>query len=390
VCPELVDLDLLEPGDDRGSLGDRAVVRLGGSPLGLLYELDGRDPTERALTELWDQVGVALAARRLRAADDPVEQPAATVVVCTRDRAESLDGCLAALAEQEHPTYEVVVVDNASRDDETRRVARGWSARYVREPRPGLDWARNRGLAAARAPIVAFTDDDARPEPGWLGALVRGFESPDVDAVTGLVLPAELETQAQLAFEDAYGGMSKGFALRLHVQQSRRPAYRPEWVGVGCNMAFRRSVMVAAGGFDPALDVGTATGGGGDLDAFQRLLETGSVIAYRPDAVVRHLHRRTDAALRRQLFDNGRAYSAMLTAAFLRARGLDRTRVAARYVRWVARWHAVRLARSLAGRETLPLRLIAAEASGAPLGPALYLRARRTARRLAGEPDHLR
>lgn len=385
MCPELVDVELLEPDDDRGPLGGRAVVRVDGSPLGLLYELDGRDPTERALTELWDDLAVALAARRLRAADDSWSPPASSVVVCTRDRAEWLDGCLAALAEQDHPTYEVVVVDNASRDDETLRVARSWSARYVREPRPGLDWARNRGLAAARAAIVAFTDDDARPEPAWLSSLARGFASPEVAAVTGLVLPAELATPAQLAFEDEYGGMSKGFALRLHAQQSRRPVYRPEWVGVGCNMAFRRSVLLAAGGFDPALDVGTATGGGGDLDAFQRLLEAGAVIAYRPDAVVRHLHRRTDAALRRQLFDNGRAYSAMLTAAFLRARGVDRSRVAARYVRWLARWHAVRLARSLAGKEALPFRHVAAEASGAPLGPALYLRARRTARRLAGE-----
>jgi hypothetical protein len=153
--------------------------------------------------------------------------------------------------------------------------------------------------------------------------------------------------------------------------------YRPERVGVGCNMAFRRSAVLAAGGFDPALDVGTRTGGGGDLDAFQRVLERGGVIAYRPDAVVRHLHRRSDEALRRQLFDNGRSYGAMLTAAFLRARGLDRSRVAARYVRWLAGWHAARLARALAGRERLPLHLVAAEAAGSPLGPALYLAARR-------------
>lgn len=380
MSPSLVDLELLEPAGGRRGRA-RAVVRLDGAPLGLLYEQGGPDLTERALTELWDAVAVALAARRLRGAED-AEPLAATVVVCTRDRSASLDGCLAALAQQRHHTYEVVVVDNASRDDETSRVARSWSARYVREPRPGLDWARNQGLAAARAPIVAYTDDDARPEPGWLGALVRGFASPDVHAVTGLVLPAELETPAQLTYEDVYGGMSKGFAPRLHAQQSRRPVYRPEWVGVGCNMAFRRTALLEIGGFDPALDVGTATGGGGDLDAFQRLLESGAVITYRPDAVVRHLHRRSGGALRRQLFDNGRSYSAMLTAAFLRARGGDRSRVAARYLRWLARWHALRLARSLAGRETLPLSLVVAEAAGAPLGPALYLSARRTARRM--------
>ncbi|MGH3132048.1 MAG: glycosyltransferase family 2 protein, partial [Gaiellaceae bacterium] len=309
-------------------------------------------------------------------------------VVCTRDRADRLEGCLAALAEQRYPSYEVVVVDNAPQDDTTRRVAEHWSVRYVREPRPGLDWARNRGLAAARTPIVAFTDDDAQPEPGWLAALVRGFASPDVAVVTGLVLPAELETPAQLLFEDAYGGMGKGFAMHVHTHRSRRPVFRPEWVGAGCNMAFRRTALLEIGGFDPALDVGTATGGGGDLDVFQRLLEAGSAIAYRPDAVVRHLHRSTMAALRRQLFDNGRSYSAMLTAAFLRARGWERWRVVDRYLRWIVRWHAWRLVRGVAGREALPLRLVVAEAAGAPLGPLLYWRARRTAHRLAaGDSD---
>ena len=113
---------------------------------------------------------------------------------------------------------------------------------------------------------------------------MNGFGSPDVHAVTGLVLPAELETAAQMMFEDVYGGMSKGFLMRLHVQGGRRPVYRPEWIGVGCNMAFRRDPLLDAGGFDPALDVGTPTGGGGDLDAFQRVLESGAAIVYRPDA----------------------------------------------------------------------------------------------------------
>jgi glycosyltransferase involved in cell wall biosynthesis len=386
VCPSLVDLELLdrERGPkDRNRV--RAVVRLAGRPIGLLREAPHgrvRDLRERALKELSPELAIALTARRLVGADE-ISSAAATVVVCTRDRAELLEGCLSALASQDHPSYEVLVVDNASRDDETRRLAATWSARYVREERPGLDWARNRGLTESRSPIVAFTDDDARPEPGWLAALARGFASPDVHAVTGLVLPAELETPAQVLFEDVYGGMGKGFVLRLHAQGHRRPVYRPEWIGVGCNMAFRRSAMLAAGGFDPALDVGTPTGGGGDLDAFQRLLESTAVIVYRPDAVVRHLHRRDLPRLERQLFDNGRAYGAMLMAARLRASPRSRRGVTRRYLRWLVAWHARRLALSAVGRERLPARLIAAEILGASVGPMLYLRSRQRARRLA-------
>jgi glycosyltransferase involved in cell wall biosynthesis len=382
VCPEIVDLELLEPADQHPFGADvRTVVRLAGKPVGLLRPRAGSasgDARERAVAALERPLSIALAARRLSGDDEPVSL-VATVVVCTRDRPDLLEGCLAALAAQDHPSYEILVVDNASLGPETRELADGSNARYVREERPGLDRARNRGLRESTTPIVAFTDDDARPEPGWLSALVSGFGSPDVHAVTGLVLPAELDTSAQSMFEDVYGGMSKGFLVRLHVQAGRRHLYRPERVGVGCNMAFRREVLLEAGGFDPVLDVGTPTGGGGDLDAFQRVLESGAAIVYRPDAVVRHLHRRELPQLRRQLFDNGRGYSAMLLAAHRRGTPRDRRAVWRRYAGWLARWHAERLLRRAVGRERLPASLILAETHGAAVGPARYARSRRDA-----------
>src|SRR5262245_13064210 len=171
VCPEIVDLELLEPRDDRSHGGDvRTVVRLAGKPVGLLRERPDRpagDPRDTAVETLLGPLSVALAARRLASDDAPVSL-AATVIVCTRDRPELLEGCLAALATQDHPSYEVLVVDNASRGPETRELADAWNARYVCEERPGLDRARNRALRESASPIVAFTDDDARPEPGWL------------------------------------------------------------------------------------------------------------------------------------------------------------------------------------------------------------------------------
>ncbi len=323
-------------------------------------------------------------AERLRQTNDvPAAQPEISVVICTKDRPKELEGCLTALGAQRYPQYEVLVIDNASQGDATRQVAERWSARYAREDRPGLDWARNRGLAEARSSIVAFTDDDARPDGGWLDGVAAGFSSDDVQAVTGLVVPAELETRAQRVFEDAYGGMGKGFRVLIHSRRGRAMTYRPERYGVGCNMAFRREALERLGGFDPALDVGTVTGGGGDLDLLQRLIESDAAILYRPDAIVRHAHRRTMRKLRRQLFDNGRGYSAVLWACFLRARGLERLRVVWRYWNWIWRWHLRRIGRRVIRREQLPFRLLMAELAGAPLGPFAYTRSRRGAARIA-------
>lgn len=98
---------------------------------------------------------------------------------------------------------------------------------------------------------------------------------------------------------------------------------------------------------------------------------------------MRHVHRRSRTALRRQLFDNGRGYSALLFAALLRARRAERARVVARYWKWVASWQLARIAKRLVGREQLPLELLLAELCGTPLGPFVYLRARRSARRPA-------
>jgi len=316
----------------------RLLVRDHGSPIGWV-ELRNE---ERALRpeavkaavartlarEIWE----AGLQRRLCPPDrSSLRNVLVSAVVCTRDRPEQLRGCLEALLSQTYGRYEVLVVDNAPTDDRTRDLAAEFGVRYTREPTPGLDWARNRGWREATGDVVAYTDDDARPDPGWLAALARAFAAPQVACVAGLVVPAELETVAQLLFEDAYGGMAKGLRARRYSDHGGPPTYRISGYGAGCNMAFRRSTLEALGGFDPALDVGTATQGGGDLDAFQRVLESGATLEYCPDAIVGHLHRRGMRQLRRQLLDNGRGFSAALWAAWLRARGKERWHVTVEY-----------------------------------------------------------
>jgi glycosyltransferase involved in cell wall biosynthesis len=369
----------------------RILIRLDGTPLGVLrVNNDGRELQPAALAEqaaaaFAPTIWAELESRRWlssSALERATDLPAISAVVCTRDRAGQLAGCLDALAAQSHPAYEILVVDNSSRDDATVELCRVRGVRCVVEPRPGLDWARNRGLAEALHLLIAYTDDDARPDRGWLAALAAEFASGDVAAVSGLVAPAELETAAQMIFEDVYGGMGKGYHTVVHSRRGRAMVYAPEQYGVGCNMAFRRDALDRIGGFDPALDVGTRTGGGGDLDVFQRLIEADATILYTPSAIVRHMHRRSLPKLRRQLFDNGRGYSAVLWACLLRARGLDRVRVVRRYWSWIWGWHLRRILRRILRREELRLKFLLAELAGAPLGPLVYWLARRDASRL--------
>ena len=303
---------------------------------------------------------------------EPGRRPAISVVVCTRDRPLSLETCLAHLSRLEYPAFEVVVVDNGSRRPEVRRIVVASGFRYVREDRVGLDWARNRGLEEARHDIIAYIDDDAFASPGWLGGLAEGFEDPAVAAVTGLVLPAELETEAQLLFEE-YGGMGKGLVPRVFnraTMEARRLA-AAHHCGLGTNMAFRREALERLGRFDTALDVGTPSFGAGDLDMFHRILVSGGAIAYNPAAWVRHRHRRDMAGLKRQIYSNGRAFGVYLIKIW-RTRSMPRSALTRFAAGWAAGWLLARLFLRLRRKTRFPLGLIWAEIWGALHAPWAY------------------
>ncbi|HEU5085477.1 MAG TPA: glycosyltransferase family A protein, partial [Acidimicrobiales bacterium] len=294
-----------------------------------------------------------------------------SVVLCTRDRPEHLARCLASLSALADDHHEIIVVDNHERPtvDPTALPAR---ARVVHEPRRGLDVARNRGLAEATGTVVAYVDDDCEVDPHWLTALRVGFADAQVQAVTGRVRPASLATPSQRWFE-AHFSFDRGPHAQRFTPWDRRPWY-PMWsggIGAGCNMAFRRDELLAAGGFDEALDMGTRIGGGGDLDAFVRVLDRGSVIAYRPDALVWHHHRATERDVTRQFLGYGVAVGALLAKSVLHRPGhrltavrffVDRLRI------------GVRLARaSRSGAHGLPVRLVVVDLLGQLAGPLVYL-----------------
>ncbi len=343
-------------------------------PVGQLYgtaDADGRlDPVA-----LRNSIIVERLPNYAAAMPSPTRQTA-SVVICTRDRPEALAKCLASLRLQTRPPDQVVVVDNASVGDGTRAAAMAAGVVYVREERPGLDIARNTGARRATGDIIAYTDDDVELHPDWLGRMLAAFDRDDIMAVTGLVLPAELETEAQIIFE-RFWSFGRGFC-RIDYDNmyfmARKRRGCPAWeIGAGASMAFRRESFAAVGYFDERLDAGAA-GCSGDSEYWYRLLAAGWTCRYEPASVAFHTHRRSLDGLAQQIFAYMRGHVTALFIQFERTgHWANLRRVAVSLPAWFAR-RGVRRVRHGPSQSDY---LIAAELRGAIAGVTYYLMARR-------------
>lgn len=362
--------------------------------------------------------------------------PGISVIVPTiAHRRDDLVELCESLTAVDYPTMEIVLVDNRSTipaDDFLSQIAADYpQIRLVREPVPGISAARNTGLRAAKHDIVVFTDDDVRVDPGWLRAIGTRFaHDVAVEVVTGLILPAELETPAQIWLEQFYGGFGgersftpatlhalpnlphllRGSRLVVEDQDGEIiktfAIYGVGAYAAGANMGFRREALERIGGFDVALGTGTPTRGGEDLATIISILWTGGRMAFEPAAFVHHRHRRTLKELEKQLFGNGVGWSAYMTSLILKdprhllSVASQIPRVAQLVVRDEVARRMARPERGIpappiqdapqaeTGEDSHPSSLDRQELRGLPRGPIAYLRTRRRYRRLYPQAAH--
>jgi O-antigen biosynthesis protein len=252
--------------------------------------------------EDWD-FGITDRARRAKPALERVERayaeipfppdrswPRASVVVCTHNGARTIEDCLAATLRLDYPDYEVIVVDDGS-TDETPAIVDAHGVQRIATAHGGLGNARNVGAAAASGEIVAYLDDDAYPDPHWLQFLVDTLSDGRFAAAGGPNIAPRNEPVVAKAVACAPGGP-------VHILVGDDEAEHVP----GCNMAFRRDVLRALGGFDPQFRIA-----GDDVDICWRLHQRGHAIGFSPSALVWHRRRGSVRAYFRQQRNYGKA-----------------------------------------------------------------------------------
>jgi glycosyltransferase involved in cell wall biosynthesis len=221
--------------------------------------------------------------------------PFVSVVIPVLNGEGHLSTCLDALHRMDYPAerHEILVVDNGS-TDQTADVLRRYPVRALHEPRRGPARARNRGIAAARGDIVAFTDADCVPTTGWLREIVRGFSAGDVGGVAGEILPYPPKTPAEK------------YAARIrHLSPMRYMKREVFPFAVTANLAFRREVFERVG----LLDVDSPRGGESTDFCTRFFRGTGQRLELAPHAIVFHRHRSTAWDLFRQQWGYGRGHA---------------------------------------------------------------------------------
>jgi O-antigen biosynthesis protein len=258
-----------------------------------------------------------------------------SVLVCTRNRAQSLERTLQkllALPQGADFTYDVLVVDNASRDGTHAVVSELQRAHphlhYLAEPKPGLSYARNTAVRNCKGELLAFTDDDVLVTEEWLADLHGEFSAdPQLQLLCGRVLLARAEL-APVAFMDV------DERLVVRYPNIGEPV-------MGANMIIRRSLFGEIGLFDVRLGAGRFFAGGEDTEFVYRALKAGHYMLYAPNVLVYHDHDRvTEAQAEHLQYSYGKSYAAYLFKHILRGDGY-----AARAFYWSALGFLKRLER---------------------------------------------
>ena len=226
--------------------------------------------------------------------------PKVSVIVCSYNGGKTLGDCLRALDQVRYPDFEIVLVDDGSKDN-TQEIVKTWLAQrkggnlphfinYVQK-NMGLSFARNEGARISSGEIIAYTDSDCMPDPDWLYYLVCTITSGDYAGVGGPNISPPAVNWIQAAVAASPGGPSHVLLTDLVAEHVP-----------GCNMAFWRWAFDSVGGFDSEYRKA-----GDDVDFCWRLQTQGGVVAFSPSAIVWHYRRFTLEAFRKQQEGYGEA-----------------------------------------------------------------------------------
>ncbi len=321
-------------------------------------------------------------------AEPPLPNLTASITIPSRDRPDDIRRCLESLTNHKSRVpFEIIVADNNPSSGLTEPVVRSFpGVMYLPEPRPGVTFARNAAALHAKGDIIVCTDDDATYMDGWLDNLIAPYADPEVTAVTGMVLPYELDYEAQHWFE-VYGSLTRNYTRTRYDKEFYDTAWPsvPSYnIGVTANASFRAEIFAdpKIGPFDDELRLAE------DPYMLYRIVKADRVVIYEPRAIVQHRHRTTMAGLTRQLYNYGRSGTGMQLRTYFvdgDKRGLTCFPHIVRYdyARFVQYWKANAkfpwslIARRLnsefygplRGHSEYPLALIAAETKGHIVGP---------------------
>jgi GT2 family glycosyltransferase len=300
-----------------------------------------------------------------------------TVAVAACGRHATLARCLEALASAARLPDELIVVDQAPSAKARATVEQCGvaGARYLEQGRLGLSASRNLALAAASGEVLAVTDDDCVPDPGWIAAVAHAFaRNPVPDAVTGPIL--------------ALGSRPPGahaVALRAAFAPVDHRGRMPPWAaGSGANFGASREALLRHGGWDERLGAGSPGRAGEDAELLYRILRDGGVVRYEPAAVVRHEWQSWDRRLQTR-WSYGYGIGA-LCGLWLREGDRFPLRMAARYLND----HARQLAIALVRRDRRKTREHALALGGVAPGLRYGLRAARIPRTRPGPAGRIR
>lgn len=216
--------------------------------------------------------------------------PSISVVVCSYNGQRTIRDCLQGLRKLDYPNYEVIVVNDGSKD-RTETIAREFGFRVITTENRGLSSARNTGMRAARGEIVAYIDDDAIPDPHWLTYLAASYLRSNHMGIGGPNLPPRNDGAIADCVANSPGGP-------IHVLLTDEVAEHIP----GCNMSFRKAALEAIGGFDEKFRIA-----GDDVDLCWRIQQQGWTLGFSPAAMVWHHRRNSVKCYLKQQMNYGKA-----------------------------------------------------------------------------------